>query len=945
MMLRVTWFLFIHLMVLSECFGQIDSVFLYNESAPYGPLDITIWRSENDYYFLEDGKTFSFRERDGVRTNNYFDMTAWDSSPYKQGTVKRKTDQGDLFIMNYRYLVPPNYSSSHQGGYPLVILLHGLQERGNCAGSGCYHATTNYSPNENSPSAPTNSNSQLLNNDYNLAHGGSNYLEASLINGSVQPGDANAPARGFPGFVLFPQNLNGWDGASAQDALRLLRLFIKANNIDVNRIYLNGVSNGGHGAFEVLKRAPWLFASAILFSPADDGDVISQNLQSTISDVPLWIFQGGLDKKPLASYTESYIRELREAGANVRYTLYPELGHGTWNKAFSEPDFFSWMLGQSQQDIHVFSGKAAICKTTGRGATLSLPRGFSGYQWEYNGAIIQGATEYKMVATEAGNYRGRYTNNNNQQHWSKAITVTEKNPLAPEIVTTNTLLLKDPNGANEAVLKAEGQAETYLWYRNSKKLDFESRQDDTLNIVRILSSFGDGLYTLVVSDFDGCTSPPSEAKAIFFDDHAALSLPSPSSLKLTHVSPSEIALSWVDASDNESGFEIWFKEVSNQSSTQWTLVTISPRNTTTYTSQGLKPSTRYEYMIRAISSNSRSEYTSPVGIETSQDSLAPSIPGNLTANIISADEIQLSWQPSTDNSAIEEYIVSINGDTVETNSIDTVFILSPYIVNADYSISVQAKDLGENLSDHTKSIEIKTQVSGLFYQHSTGDWKSVEEIDWTIREFEGRVENFTLKPKTQEDFYNIRFDGYLSIVKEGVYQFRVSSDDGSRLHLDDTTIIVNDGIHNLATVTAPIQLLSEGPHRISLDFFDNVSTDSVAVEYKGRDTGDKWIAIPNDKLTSSLSTDNEESLDDPLGFAVFPNPVTGEIINIKFDGTTKNRVTVSMHAVTGHNVFSTAVDPVENYITIKLPTPENGLYILRVSDGARSTTTKVIINR
>ena len=30
--------------------------------------------------------------------------------------------------------------------------------------------------------------------------------------------------------------------------------------------------------------------------------------------------------------------QFRSVGAVVRYTLYPELGHGTWNKAYNEPD-------------------------------------------------------------------------------------------------------------------------------------------------------------------------------------------------------------------------------------------------------------------------------------------------------------------------------------------------------------------------------------------------------------------------------------------------------------------------------------------------------------------------------------------------------------------------------------------------------------------------------
>ena len=39
---------------------------------------------------------------------------------------------------------------------------------------------------------------------------------------------------------------------------------------------------------------------------------------------------------------------LKDAGADVRITLYPEDGHDSWDDAFKEPQFFSWMFSHHQ---------------------------------------------------------------------------------------------------------------------------------------------------------------------------------------------------------------------------------------------------------------------------------------------------------------------------------------------------------------------------------------------------------------------------------------------------------------------------------------------------------------------------------------------------------------------------------------------------------------------
>lgn len=931
-----------------NAFSQIDTLHIHNPVASFGPLDLRISKSPTNYYYLQEDVTFSFRENNGVKTNSYLDMTAWDSHPYRQGNMREKTEAGDLFTMNYRLLIPQAYDASYSKGYPLVILLHGSLERGNCSDGRCYHASNSYSPNVNIPPAPTSASHELLNNDYNLVHGGSNYLEAHELSGTSLPDDHALPAKAFPGFVVFPQNLNGWNESSAEDAIRLVRLLVKKYNIDENRIYINGVSNGGRGAYEVMKRAPWLFAAGILFSAADDASIISQKLISNIATIPLWIFQGGVDQKPTQKQTEGYIKQFRNAGVNVRYTLYPQLGHGTWNKAFAEPDFFSWMLRQKKNNIHLVGASAMICATTGEGARLALPDGYATYQWEFNGGIVENANKSFLVATQVGAYRGRFSNRAGQfSDWSEVINVTEKSPPPALIEQVGTVLLKDPNGKNEAVLKAEVDLPNYYWYKNGSLIDFPGDQDDTVKLAIIKQGLGDGAYHLEASDFDRCKTVPSNSKTIIFSNRAPLNIPAPTEFEAENTSPSEVSLSWKDLSQDEIGFEIWrrFKLDSDKYS-NWQMAILTSSNVVSFVDKNLLPSSTYQYIIRAVSVSRRSPYSpsesSPLEVQTMSDNELPSPPLDLEASIVGINAVGLRWKPSSDNSAIHGYKIYYNGDTVSTGPNDTTHILKDLEVNTLYKISLRAVDVASNISQTSNEVQINTSVDGLFYQHATGAWDNLESIDWSIAEFTGIVDDFTLSPKTQEDFFNFRFDGYLHIEKDGVYQFRISSDDGSRLSLDDSLWIQNDGVHNLVTITAPIHLMTAGPHRITVDFFDYVKGDTLLVEYKGPDSNNEWVKVPAEVLRSNVITSIEpEANGSPM--SVYPNPARYQI-NILFEKPNSELVFVYMFDNLGKLHFQSEGLLDEGRFTIdlseKLPP---GMYLLKVKSVEGLSTKKILI--
>src|SRR5690348_1932735 len=88
-------------------FGQVDTTFIYNASTPFGILDIRLAKSATRYYYLQENKTFSFRESaPGVKTDTYRDMTSWNSTPYTQGNLREKNGSLDNFVLNYRLLFP-----------------------------------------------------------------------------------------------------------------------------------------------------------------------------------------------------------------------------------------------------------------------------------------------------------------------------------------------------------------------------------------------------------------------------------------------------------------------------------------------------------------------------------------------------------------------------------------------------------------------------------------------------------------------------------------------------------------------------------------------------------------------------------------------------------------------------------------------------------------------
>ena len=128
-----------------------------------------------------------------------------------------------------------------------------------------------------------------------------------------------------------------WDVARL-DAL--LDHVTKTLRIDRSRIYLTGLSRGGHASWRWAMADPGRFAAVA--PVAGYGDT---STACALKDKPVWAFHGDRDDvvKPEGSFAMQ--RAIRACGGlTARLTIYPDLGHNAWDPAYDDPSLYLWLL-------------------------------------------------------------------------------------------------------------------------------------------------------------------------------------------------------------------------------------------------------------------------------------------------------------------------------------------------------------------------------------------------------------------------------------------------------------------------------------------------------------------------------------------------------------------------------------------------------------------------
>jgi large repetitive protein len=261
-----------------------------------------------------------------VKTNRL----SWNTSGFKAYIYKG---------MPFRLKFPKTYQAGVADGkkYPVYIFLHGRGEGGT-----------------------------VYDNEYQLAHGG-NVFNTATDNGS------------FDGYLLYAQTTDGTWGNSQFDNLKeLVNIMSTQVKGDLNRIILNGLSAGGYGSWDFMMRYPSLIAGALPMSGIANGYTAGIN---NYRFTPIWYFQGKLDNSPAAYTAQTVVSAIQAAGSNIKYTLYPDLGHGTWDRAWSEKDFIPFMNRVNVLNPWPLTGRSEFCTGDPINLKVGIAPGFVGYEW------------------------------------------------------------------------------------------------------------------------------------------------------------------------------------------------------------------------------------------------------------------------------------------------------------------------------------------------------------------------------------------------------------------------------------------------------------------------------------------------------------------------------------------------------------------------------------
>ena len=296
----------------------------------------------------------------------------------------------------------------------------------------------------------------------------------------------------------------------------------------------------------------------------------------------------------------------------------------------------------------------------------------------------------------------------------------------------------------------------------------------------------------------------------------------PGALQATAKSGSQIDLSWTAATDNVgvTGYQV--ERCQGASCSTFANIANLGASTLTYSDTGLPSSTAYNYRVRALdAAGNVSAYSAVVSATTQAivDTTAPSVPTNLTAQAVSATQVNLAWTASTDNVAVTGYKVYRNGVFATAT---TVASLQDQNLTAgtSYTYTVSAVDAAGNESGQSTAavattptpdttapvVAISAPVSGDTVSGAVTVSASASDDQSGVQNVQFFLEGNLLGTDTSAP-YSLSWN--TSTVANGTYHLTaVAKDNAGNTSAVSGTVTVQ--VNNTATGPKPIKIMALG---------------------------------------------------------------------------------------------------------------------------------------
>jgi len=149
--------------------------------------------------------------------------------------------------------------------------------------------------------------------------------------------------------VVIPLGQRGatwFDRVGMANVLAQLAAVKRRYNIDENRVFVGGFSDGGSGALlmGLYYPTPWAGLFALSASVTVAAIAPDEAFPANLSNRPVHAANGGIDPLYPSALQKTFIDQLREQGARIAWTEYPESGHDGSYMAQEDPKVNQFLL-------------------------------------------------------------------------------------------------------------------------------------------------------------------------------------------------------------------------------------------------------------------------------------------------------------------------------------------------------------------------------------------------------------------------------------------------------------------------------------------------------------------------------------------------------------------------------------------------------------------------
>lgn len=439
----------------------------------------------------------------------------------------------------------------------------------------------------------------------------------------------------------------------------------------------------------------------------------------------------------------------------------------------------------------------------------------------------------------------------------------------------------------------------------------------------------------------------------------------PMNLMASNITTFSIDLSW-DASTDNVGVSSYDVYVDGNLE--------GATSDTNYTISNLASNTSFSLTVVAKDlGDNESAQSAPLNAMTLQDTEAPTVPMNVVISNETDVSFKITWDASTDNTAVTEYDVFLDG-SLTTSTASTTYTPNGLSASTTYIVTVLAKDAVGNESAQSTPVNATTTsgagvANELFiseYVEGSSNNKAIEIVNLTDNTVDLSLYNLRRQPNgtgnwsPRYDLSGMLTSGDVVVIVNAAAENSSSGSDpnvaiaGDFLIAQADIIVANNASTNFGE---PVNFNGDDPVGLfkdetlidivgtfdfgGADFAKDVTLRRKPAVNQPNTTWDEvneWDSYPKDTVddigmhTSTLSSD-VYAWD---GLSIYPNPSSFNYIYVR----NNTEVKVEIFSLLGKRLLEQNVTPTHTEVNIS--SLSSGVYLIRISDQNNSTSRKII---